>query len=583
MNQPLLLRQTRYICRACRQKPSRKSHRRNYVASTATTNPRSDDIFDVALVGGGPVGLALLTAIKSHPATSHLKCALIESQPLPKQIAWSLPNDQYSNRASSITPTNASFLQDIGAWHHLDLTRVQPYDEMQVWDAGNDSSMVFDWKTEAIRYNAPLRTVATMVENANLTRALLRRLEELGAQHDLQSDTRVEGISTGLDEPDGMDLSTWPVLTLQTNNRAGKTSRRRIAARLLIGADGINSPVRTFAGINSYGWDYNRHGVVATLRLQPQSSAPTPTSQPEETDFDSALDQFLRDEPATSLSSEGATSTSGNNGSSNSMPPNRATAFQRFLPACGGPIAILPLPNNFASLVWSTTPTTAAYLKALSPRALVATINAALRLDQTDIKYLLSQSPTATSHPDSESTPHESELAWRLSHTSPPSIPGPVPLIHSLQPNTLASFPLRLRNASAYTSPRTALAGDAAHTIHPLAGQGLNLGLRDAHALAHTLAAATIRGADIGDPLALEPYARQRYPAALAVAGGVDLLNTLYSLGSSSSSSVGIGSNAFAGDGLLGSLIGKARGLGMSVIAGGWVPGLKEAIMRRAE
>lgn len=576
MTTSLSLRPTSYICRACRRKPFRWNHQRNYTASTATSNPSSDDIFDVALVGGGPVGLALLTAIRSHPATSHLRCALIESQSLQKQISWSLPPDKYSNRASSITPTNAGFLETIGAWRHLDLRRVQPYDEMQVWDGGNNSSMVFDWKAEAVKYNAPLRTVATMVENANLTRALLQRLEELGAQDSLHSDTKVESIDSGLDEQDGMNLSTWPVLTLQTNDHSGRTSRRRIAARLLIGADGINSPVRTFAGLNSYGWDYNRHGVVATLRLQPQASAPTPAAQTEEIDFDSALDQFLQDEPTTHTSSPATpTATTANNELPNSMPSNRATAFQRFLPACGGPIAILPLPNNFASLVWSTTPTIAAHLKTLSPSALVATINAALRLSEPDIKYLLSPSNLLS---ETTPNPHESELTWRLAHTTPPTIPGPIPLIASLQPSTLASFPLRLRNASSYTAPRTALAGDAAHTIHPLAGQGLNLGLRDAEALARTLATAAARGADIGDPMALEPYARERYGAALAVAGGVDLLHGLYGLGG------GVGAvNELLGDGIVGGLLGKVRGLGMNIVAGGWIPGLKERIMRQAE
>ena len=59
-----------------------------------------------------------------------------------------------------------NFFESTGAWQHVEQSRVQPYNEMQVWDAGNESSIKFDWKAESQRYNAPPRTVATMTENA---------------------------------------------------------------------------------------------------------------------------------------------------------------------------------------------------------------------------------------------------------------------------------------------------------------------------------------------------------------------------------------------------------------------------------
>lgn len=76
------------------------------------------------------------------------------------------------------------------------------------------------------------------------------------------------------------------------------------------------------------------------------------------------------------------------------------------------------------------------------------------------------------------------------------------PLVLSIQDGTAASFPVRFNHAEAYIGEgkgaRTALVGDAAHTVHPLAGQGLNLGLADAQSLARCIETAILRGGDIG-------------------------------------------------------------------------------------
>jgi ubiquinone biosynthesis monooxygenase Coq6 len=76
------------------------------------------------------------------------------------------------------------------------------------------------------------------------------------------------------------------------------------------------------------------------------------------------------------------------------------------------------------------------------------------------------------------------------------------PLVTSIQPGTVASFPLRFNHADAYIGEgegsRTVLIGDAAHTIHPLAGQGLNMGLGDVESLARCIQEAVLQGGDIG-------------------------------------------------------------------------------------
>jgi 2-octaprenyl-6-methoxyphenol hydroxylase len=91
------------------------------------------------------------------------------------------------------------------------------------------------------------------------------------------------------------------------------------------------------------------------------------------------------------------------------------------------------------------------------------------------------------------------------------------------------SYPLSLHLALAYTAPRLALAGDAAHGIHPIAGQGLNLGLRDVAALAEVMVEAKRLGLDIGSPAVLERYQGWRRFDNVLLAASTDVLNRLFS------------------------------------------------------
>ncbi|MBI1194761.1 MAG: 2-octaprenyl-3-methyl-6-methoxy-1,4-benzoquinol hydroxylase [Gammaproteobacteria bacterium] len=138
------------------------------------------------------------------------------------------------------------------------------------------------------------------------------------------------------------------------------------------------------------------------------------------------------------------------------------TAWQRFLP--DGPLAFLPLRDGQCSIVWSTGPEHADHLL------------------------------------ESEEEDFCTELAEAFDHR----------LGRILETGPRAAFPLRLRHATQYVSGRLALIGDAAHTIHPLAGQGANLGILDAVTLAEILGDVHARGLDIADTRALRRYERWR-------------------------------------------------------------------------
>lgn len=461
---------------------------RRSLYSTAATLSSTPELYDVVCIGGGPAGLSLISALRSNASTKNLKIALIDGQDL--KASSSNDPKAFSNRCSSLTPSSVRFLDQNGAWSYINAARTQPYHGMDVWDGVSGSKIHFDpldtagggildtiaaaipgssLQQSRRRYEQEdVNTVATMCENGNLTSALLRRLQDADAV-DVMDQTRVESITYGPEakDDDSLDLSLWPIVNLPGD--------RSLAARLLIGADGANSPVRAFANIPSHGWDYGQHGVVATLDLD------RPFSQAD-----------LR------------------------------TAYQRFLPT--GPIALLPLPGNKASLVWSITAPLAAKLKQLSSHDFTTMVNAAFRLMMVDIDYLMH-------NPRSDLA---DELSWREPHTDPRAtgLPSTLPRVVGVQEGTIASFPLRMRHADTYTGHRVALIGDAAHTVHPLAGQGLNLGLADAEALANCIAKGVNHGMDIGSCWALDEYNSQRWAANNAMLGVVDKLQKLYSASS---------------------------------------------------
>ncbi|MEQ1742798.1 MAG: UbiH/UbiF family hydroxylase [Candidatus Nitrotoga sp.] len=203
---------------------------------------------------------------------------------------------------------------------------------------------------------------------------------------------------------------------------------RTLKAKLVVGADGGNSWVRQQAAIVAPPTLYNQHGVVANFIVEKS---------------------------------------------------HRATAFQWFQP--DGILALLPLPQQMVSMVWSVSPEKSAALLQLSHEELCAQVAAA-------------------SH----------HTLGTLQLVTPP-----------------AAFPLRSLNLPQIIKPRLALVGDAAHNIHPLAGQGVNLGFRDARQLAQVLLQRDAQQ-DCGNIHLLRRYERARKEDVLSMLLTTDVLKKLF-------------------------------------------------------
>lgn len=216
----------------------------------------------------------------------------------------------------------------------------------------------------------------------------------------------------------------------QGEGRVTLASGTELEGRLIVGSDGRGSGMAQRAGLRRTGWNYGQTALVAAVEHER---------------------------------------------------PHEGIAHQLFLPS--GPLAILPLPGNRSSIVWSEKTEIAEAVQALP-----------------DAEYLAALEPRF------------GQFLGRL---------------------TLAgqrySYPLSLSLADNFVAPRLALVGDAAHGVHPLAGQGLNLGLRDVAALAEVVIHARRRGEDIGAPDVLARYQDWRRPETRTMALGMDAMNRLFS------------------------------------------------------
>lgn len=382
---------------------------------------------DVAVVGAGLVGLAFARAVQD------LKVGVIS--PETPQTAPAA-DAAFGARIYAISPGNVAFLRALRVWQLIPESRLTPVYAMQVHGDDGRALLEFD------AYRAGVGELAWIVEDAALQAALWRALEHR-ERCELLPAARCTALEARADEA-----------------RLRLEDGRALSTRLVVAADGANSPLRAMAGLEARVRPYGQSAVVANFACERAH---------------------------------------GN------------VARQWFQ---GGPIlALLPLPGAQVSMVWSLPERQAERLLALDPAALCREVEAA-----------------------------SSAAVGALSLVGAPR-----------------AFPLRRIAARRLVAPRVALIGDAAHVVHPLAGQGANLGFQDARVLARVLAdRAPV--SDIGAIRFLRRYERARAEPVLAMDAVVHGLYGLFK-----SPDLGVA---------------RLRNLGLNLT--GRLPVLKNLLMRQA-
>jgi len=237
-----------------------------------------------------------------------------------------------------------------------------------------------------------------------------------------------------MEDAPGVTLVSGRTVVAQAPDPTGVTvtldDGGELRGQVLVGSDGRRSGTAQRAGIKRTGWDYGQTALVCAIDHEK---------------------------------------------------PHHGIAHQFFMPP--GPLAILPLPGNRSSIVWSERTETAKAIHALDNAEYIQ----ALRPRFGDFLGEIS-------------------LAGKR-----------------------FTYPLNLTIANSFIGDRMALIGDAAHGMHPIAGQGLNAGLRDVGALAEVITEATRRGEDIGSSLVMERYQQWRRFDTASLAAATDVFNRLFS------------------------------------------------------
>jgi 2-octaprenyl-6-methoxyphenol hydroxylase len=360
---------------------------------------------DVIILGGGLIGLTLAIALDRHGLSS-----IIVDPADPETTAA----PAFDGRATAVSSASWRMLEAIGVAGRLEGEGC-PIRSIRVSEGLAPGGIVF----EATEDDDPL---GIMVENRRL-RAVLHDAAREAKRVTLRMPARAADI---VRDPAGV--------------RVALDDGRLLAAPLLVGAEGRNSPTREAAAIPVARWRYHHAATVVTVDHERQH---------------------------------------GN------------VAYEIFYPT--GPFAVLPmLPGTRSAIVWSVPAADAAAVIDLPDRAMAAEI--------------------------------EKRMGGFL---------GAVTLAGARW-----TYPLGFHHAAKMTAERLALAGDAAHGIHPIAGQGLNLGMRDAAALAQVLVEGARLGMDLGDTQLLARYERWRSLDTFMVAAATDGLTRLYGVPGRAASAV---------------------------------------------
>ncbi|MGC1407377.1 MAG: UbiH/UbiF/VisC/COQ6 family ubiquinone biosynthesis hydroxylase [Acetobacteraceae bacterium] len=367
---------------------------------------------EVCIIGAGPVGGALACRL----AAAGISTVVVDRAALPP-----MEHPAFDGRAYAIAAGSRRLLQEAGVWDALAEVAC-PIRDIRVSDgrlggAASPLHLHFDHREAGDTAGA----FGEMVEARSLRVALNARMHALPA-------LRVFAPATA--EVDRRDDGA----TVQIGGGSS------IDCRLVVAAEGRNSPLRRSAGIPVTHLAYDQTGIVCAISHQR---------------------------------------------------PHHNTALEHFLPS--GPFAQLPMcastdaleggAPNMSAIVWTERTRIAQRMLALDDAGLAKAIGRRLG-DGLGALQVVGR-------------------RW--------------------------SYPLGALHAHRYHDTRLALVGDAAHTIHPIAGQGLNLGFRDAMALADLVIEASRRGEDCGAPDLLRCYQRRRRPDNLLMLAATDALDRLFS------------------------------------------------------
>ncbi len=376
------------------------------------TGAEAGDDFDILIIGGGAAGAAMGIAL----ALQGWRLALVEA----RAPSFSSSDPE---RVIALNEGSRRHLARLGAWPAELEAGAGVIAHIVVGEPGGEGRVDLTLDQARAAAGGDVRALGFVVEMGALLAAMHARLRALGVP--VLAPAQPEAMAFGEDA---------------ARVRLAGGMAREVRARLVIGADGTNSIVRRMAGIGTRGWDYNRFGIVASVRCARSHGR-------------MAWECFRAD----------------------------------------GPLAFLPLGNEADdgrfSIVWAVRHGAAADLLACGDDTFIAMLNQA--------------------------------AGARFRKAT-----GGVRAV-----SRRAVWPLELTLAQRLTGRRLALIGNAAHTVHPVAGQGLNLGLRDVAALARLLAdeARKPEGRrDPGRPLLLDAYADARRADMAAVAAFTEGMTAIF-------------------------------------------------------
>lgn len=351
---------------------------------------------DLAIVGGGIVGTTLAAALKD----SGLKIIVIEARSREVSAA--------KTQAYAFSPLSSHIYQGIGIWNDI-FPHIGKYQHISLTDADYPQQVKFETK------DLPGEHLGYVAQHNIVITALYNYLADCPNVSWLCPGEVINVTTEG-------DRSTVEV---KANGK-----QHFVRTKLVVGADGARSRIRSLAGIKTRGWKYWQSCVAFTIEH----------------------------------------TASENN-----------TAFERFWST--GPMGVLPLPGNRCQIVWT------------HPHA------EAKALAELDESAFLAKLQTYTG-----------------------GVLGNLKLVSQRQ-----VFPVQLMQCDRYIKSRLALIGDAAHCCHPVGGQGLNMGIRDAASLAQVLQNASKKGQDLGTVRVLKRYEGWRKIENLAILGFTDLLDRMFS------------------------------------------------------